>query len=118
MLATAGVAGASAASASTIQRHQPPRAAYGSVELGSPLQYETFLAFQSNAFQGNRFHGSVDYTNWTYAEPFSGSGSYNGGGITWTLKGQVTDHKVRATIAYDGQSYKVYLSGRVADDGS
>ena len=38
------------------------RAAYGSVELGSPLQYETFLAFQSNAFQGNRFHGSVDYT--------------------------------------------------------
>src|SRR3984893_18486208 len=160
MLATAGVAGASAASASTIQRHQPPRAAYGSVELGSPLQYETFLAFQSSWFQGSRFHGNVDYTNWTYAEPgsgvfapaagshalvftyqgsqyahtlssgltlvalspdrlaFSGSGSYNGGGITRTLKGQVTDNKVRATIAYDGQSYKVYLHGRVADDGS
>jgi len=155
MLATAGVAGASAASASTVQRHQPPRAAYGSVELGTPLQYETFLAFQ-----GSRFHGSVDYTNWTYAEPgsgvfapaagthqlvftyqgsqyahtlssgltlvalspdrlaFSGSGSYNGGGITWTLKGQVTDNNVRATIAYDSQSYKVYLHGRVADDGS
>ena len=51
MLATAGVAGASAASASTIQRHQPPRAAYGSVELGSPLQYETFLAFQGGRDQ-------------------------------------------------------------------
>lgn len=155
VLATAGAASASAASASTIQRHQPPRAAYGSVELGTPLQYETFLALQ-----GGRFHGSVDYTNWTYAEPgsgvfapaagshalvftyqgsqyahtlssgltlvalspdrlaFSGSGSYNGGGITWTLKGQVTDNKVRATIAYDGQSYKVYLTGRVAQDGS
>jgi hypothetical protein len=160
MLATAGVAGASAASASTIQRHQPPRAAYGSVELGTPLQYETFLAFQSSWFQGSRFHGNVDYTNWTYAEPgsgvfapaagshalvftyqgsqyahtlssgltlvalspdrlaFSGSGSYDKGGITWTLKGQVTDNKLRATIAYDGQSYKVFLHGRVADDGS
>ena len=93
-----------------------------------------------------RFHGDVDYTNWTYAEPgsgvwapeaashalvftyqgsqyahtlngglnltalsperlaFSGSGSYNGGGITWKINGQVANGKVRATIAYDGSS--------------
>jgi len=41
--------------------------ASGSVELGNPLQYETFLAIQNGWY-----HGTVDYTNFTYAEPSSG----------------------------------------------
>jgi len=67
----AGVAAttAGAASASTLSHPAgPPREAVGSVELGSPLQYEQFLALQGFG----RFHGDVDYTNWTYAEPGSG----------------------------------------------
>jgi len=61
ILATTG-----AASASTVR--VPPREAYGSVELGGPLQYEQFLALQGFG----RNHGQVNYTNWTYAEPGSG----------------------------------------------
>lgn len=71
LLIAGGAAGAMAASASastTQQRSQPPREAYGSVELGSPLQYEQFLALQGFG----RYRGDVDYTNWTYAEPGSG----------------------------------------------
>ena len=66
---TAGLAvtTAGAASAATLPTKPLPRAAAGSVELGNPLQYETFLALQ-----GGRYHGNVDYTNWTYAEPGSG----------------------------------------------
>ena len=67
----AGVAAttAGAASASTLPHPAaPPREASGSVELGNPLQYEQFLALQGFG----RFHGDVDYTNWTYAEPSSG----------------------------------------------
>jgi hypothetical protein len=44
-----------------------PRETAGSVELGFPLQYEQFLALS-----GGRFHGDVDYTDWTSAEPGSG----------------------------------------------
>ena len=46
---------------------------------------------------------------------FSGSGSYSGGG-TWTIRGQVDRGRVSATIAYDGQSYKVFMTGKVASD--
>ena len=63
----ATTAGATAASAAVT----PPRHAAGSVELGGAggtLQYETFLALQGFG----RYHGVVDYTNWTYAEPGSG----------------------------------------------
>jgi hypothetical protein len=48
---------------------------------------------------------------------FSGTGSYSGGG-TWTIRGQVDRGRVSATIAYDGQSYKVFMTGKVASDGS
>ena len=64
----ATTAGATAASASV---HQPPRVASGSVELGTPLQYEQFLALQGFG----RNHGVVDYTNWT-AFGDTGSGVY------------------------------------------
>jgi hypothetical protein len=163
VLATAGVAGATAASASTT-KYQPPREAAGSVELGNPLQYEQFVALTS---RWHHSHGVVDYTNWTYAEPgsrvyapagevpggvtspialvftyqghsyphtlngglkltalspdtlaFSGSGFYNGSSTTWKIHGQVTDGRFRATIAYDGSSYKVFLTGKIATDGS
>src|ERR1035438_3146082 len=68
LLIAGGAAGAMAASASastTQLQYQPPWEAYGSVELGSPLQYEQFLALQGFG----RYRGDVDYTNWTYAEP-------------------------------------------------
>jgi hypothetical protein len=154
----AGVAAttAGAASASTVSHPPVPREAVGSVELGSPLQYEQFLALQGFG----RNHGFVDYTNWQYAEPgsgvyapqsgpqqlvftyegqpyahtlngglklvalsperlqFSGTGAYNGGGITWKITGQVSKDRLTAVIAYDGQSYKVTLVGKVAKDGS
>jgi len=48
--------------------HARPAVAVGSVELGQPLQYEQFVAVQGVG----RYHGAVDYTNWTYAEPGSG----------------------------------------------
>ena len=64
---------AGAASASTAQaRYQPPRVATGSVAVsgeGYPVQYEQFLALQGFG----RNHGSVDYTNWTYASRAPGS---------------------------------------------
>ena len=70
LVVTAGLAAsAAAASAATLpSNHVLPRVAAGSVELGNPLQYETFLALQSVGHH----HGGVDYTNWTYAEPGSG----------------------------------------------
>lgn len=49
---------------------------------------------------------------------FSGTGFYNGGGVTWTIKGEVKDARLTATIAYDGQAYKLTLIGQVAKDGS
>ena len=49
---------------------------------------------------------------------FSGTGSYNGGGITWKITGRVTDARLKAVIAYDGHPYKVTLTGKVARDGS
>ena len=156
-LTLAGLLATTAATpASAAVRPPAPREAYGSMELGSPLQYETFLALQGFG----RYHGVVDYTNWTYAEPgsgvyapqsgahqltfvyqgapyahtlngglnlvalspdrlaFSGTGFYDGGGITWTITGRVTDAALTATIAYDGQTYTVFLTGKVAADGS
>lgn len=67
-ITTAGVAGMVVPlAAPAVAAPAPPRTAYGSMELGRPLQYETFLALQNG-----RTHGSVDYTNWAYAEPGSG----------------------------------------------
>jgi hypothetical protein len=102
MLATAGAATASAASASTTQRHEPARVAYGSVELGSPLQYEQFLALQGFG----RHHGTVDYTNWTYAEP--GSGVYAPAGET--APGHVTT-PIGLTFTYKNTLYAHTLNG-------
>src|SRR5579864_8168520 len=102
VLATAGAATASAASASTTQRHDPARVAYGSVELGSPLQYEQFLALQGFG----RHHGTVDYTNWTYAEP--GSGVYAPAGET--APGHVTT-PIALTFTFKNTPYAHTLNG-------
>ena len=64
------------------------------MELGSPLQYETFLALQGSG----RHHGIVDYTNWTYAEP--GSGVY---------APQSGAHQL--TFVYQGAPYAHTLNG-------
>lgn len=137
-----------------------PRVAVGSMELGNPLQYESFRALQGFG----RYHGQVTYTNWQYAEPgsgvfapqagahnldftyqgtkyghilngglkltakspdrlaFSGTGSYSGqAGATWKIAGFVDRNQVRAVIEYTGTlqpGYKVFLTGKVAADGS
>ena len=69
LLASGGAAGAATtAPAVLMASHAKPVVATGSVELGQPLQYEKFVAVQGLG----RYHGAVDYTNWTYAEPGSG----------------------------------------------
>lgn len=159
----AGTAAAAAPAGAHVRPPLPRHVASGSMELGSPLQYETFLALQGFGWN----HGMVNYTNWTYAEPgsgvwapaldatgatkaisqlvftiggsnyahtlnggmkldalstdrlaFSGTGFYNAGGITWKIFGKVTDAQLKAVIAYNGQSYKVFLTGTVAANGS
>ena len=154
-LTLAGLLATTAAAPAGAAVRPLPREAYGSVELGSPLQYETFLALQGHG----RHHGVVNYTNWAYAEPgsgvyapksaalpltfvyqgqqyahtlnnglkliakstdrlaFSGTGAYSGGG-TWKIAGQIKDARLMATIAYDGQAYKVFLAGKIAAGGS
>jgi hypothetical protein len=88
---------AGAASAST-QWHPtaPPREAVGSVELGNPLQYEQFLALQGFG----RFHGDVDYTNWTYADPGSGVWAPAAGqhGLVFTYQGSQYAHTLNGGL--------------------
>ena len=85
---------AGAASASTAQaRYQPPRVATGSVAVsgeGYPVQYEQFLALQGFG----RNHGSVDYTNWTYAEPGSGvyTPTHGADALVFTYQGSQYAH--------------------------
>lgn len=55
---------AGAASAAPLHPAPVPNEAFGSVELGSPLQDVQFLAVQHGPF-----HGFVDYTNYAYAAP-------------------------------------------------
>ncbi len=128
---TAGLAvtTAGAASAATLPTKPLPREAAGSVELGSPLQYETFLALQ-----GGRNHGDVDYTNWTYAEPGSGvyapaAGphalvvTYQGSQYAHTLNGglaltALSPDKLAfsGTGSYNGQAGATWkISGKVTD---
>ena len=83
-----------ATSASAAVRPPLPREAYGSMELGSPLQYETFLALQGFG----RNHGVVDYTNWAYAEP--------GSGVWAPVQGQ---HAL--VFTYQGAQYAHTLNG-------
>jgi hypothetical protein len=84
--------GAASAGAATV-RHAPHRAAAGSIELGSPLQYERFLAVT-----GGWRHGVVDYTNWTYAEP---------GSRVWAP----VNAPQTLTFTYDGSQYVHTLNG-------
>lgn len=94
----AGAAGATAASASAapvpaaFMSNTAAKGAVGSIELGSPLQYEVF------ALQGGRNHGEVDYTNFTYAEP--GSGVYAPEAASIPL-----------TFTYEGSPYAHTLNG-------
>ena len=68
VLALAGGVAATTAASASASVHQPRAVAAGSVELASPLQYESFVALQG--FGHN--HGYVNYTNFTYADPGSG----------------------------------------------
>jgi hypothetical protein len=88
---TAGAAGAAA----TPAYHHRPAQAIGRVELGNPLQYETFLAQQ----QG-RYHGWVDYTNFTYTQPGSGVWAPAAGphGLTFTYGGQQYGHTLNSGL--------------------
>lgn len=87
-IATAGAAGMVLPLATPAMADPaPPKLAYGSVELGSPLQYETFLAVQNG-----RNHGTVDYTNWTYAETGSGVWAPTAGAHALVFTYQGTDY--------------------------
>lgn len=67
-----------------------PRVAVGSMELGSPLQYESFRALQGFG----RYLGQVTYTNWQYAEPGSGVYAPQAGahGLDFTYQGAKYGH--------------------------
>jgi hypothetical protein len=126
---TAATAGA--ASASTLpHRAAPPREAVGSLELGNPLQYEQFLALQGFG----RFHGDVDYTNWTYAEPGSGVWAPAAGqhALVFTYQGSQYAHTLNGGLKlvamsperlafsgsgeYNGQAGATWtISGQVAE---
>ena len=97
LLIAGGAAGAMAAGASASTTHQgyQPRETAGFVELGSPLQYEQFLAIQ-----GGRFHGVVDYTNWTYLEPGSGVFAPAAGphALVFTYQGSQYDHTLNGGL--------------------
>jgi hypothetical protein len=96
----AGVAASTAGAASASAMPHPaaplPRVAAGSVELGNPLQYEAFLALQG----AGRFHGDVDYTNWTYAEPGSGVWAPVAGpqGLVFTYQGGQYAHTLNGGL--------------------
>lgn len=98
LVVTAGLAAsAGAASAATLpSNHALPRVAAGSVELGNPLQYETFLALQGVG----QHHGEVDYTNWTYAEPGSGVWAPAAGShaLVFTFAGQHYAHTLNGGL--------------------
>ena len=120
---------AASASASTTQGRYQPREAALLVELGSPLQYEQFLALP-----GGRYHGNVDYTNWTYAEPGSGVFAPAAGphALVFTFAGAQYAHTLNGGLKlvalspdklafsgngyYNGQAGATWkISGRVTD---
>lgn len=50
---------------------------------------------------------------------FSGTGQYGDGSqITWTIKGEINGNRVAAVVAYNGSTYKMVMSGKIAADGS
>ena len=98
---TTGAAGTLAASsASAAVLPAPPRVtAEGSIELGSPLQYEVF------ALWSGRHQGEVDYTNFTYAEPGSG---------VWAPAGEApsgVSSPLQLVFNYQGSPYAHTLNG-------
>ncbi len=107
---------AGAASAATLPAKPLPRMATGSVELGSPLQYETFLALQGVP----RHHGEIDYTNWTYAEPGSGVWAPAAGphALVFTFAGQQYAHTLNGGLKLVALSpERLAFSGTGAYDG-
>jgi hypothetical protein len=83
-----------AASAATLTSARPAMA-WGSVELGNPLQYEKFLAIQNGSH-----HGTVDYTNFTYAEPGSGvwAPANSPQALTFTYAGTAYTHTLNGGL--------------------
>jgi len=88
-LALGGTAVATAGGASAVQlrQHHIVQVAAGSVALANPLQYADFVAVPRG-----HFHGSVDYTNFTY--PASGTNVWNISGATAiTFTAGTTDYQ-------------------------
>jgi hypothetical protein len=99
ILAGAGATAASAATTTPAAYRAPVRVAVGSIELGGPLQYDTFVALQG--FGHN--HGYVNYTNFNYPETGSG---------VWVPAGETSPSQVTSPIAltFNG-SYVHTLNG-------
>jgi hypothetical protein len=96
LAATAGGASAATAPASLMAYKAPVvHVATGQVELGSPLQYESFLASQ-----GGPSHGVVDYTNFAYTEPGSGVFAPSGSAqpLTFTFAGTPYAHTLNGGL--------------------
>jgi len=79
-----------------------PRVAVGSMELGSPLQYESFRALQGFGW----YHGQVTYTNWQYAEPGSGVYAPQPGahGLDFTYQGAKYGHTLNGGLKLTAKS--------------
>jgi hypothetical protein len=88
---TAGAAGAT----TTPAYHHRPAQAIGRVELGNPLQYETFRAQQQGLH-----HGWVNYTNFTYAQSGSGVWAPAAGehGLAFFYGGQKYGHTLSSDL--------------------
>lgn len=99
--AVAGIGAATAGAASAA----PLRAATGSVALSAPLQYEQFVAVQGHG----PWHGAINYTNFTYAEP--GSGVWVPAGETLPAQTTLADTALSFQVNGTGPAYVHTLNG-------
>ena len=101
------VATAGGASAVTLKQHKTVQVAAGSVALANPLQYARFVAIPKG-----HFHGSVDYTNFTYAA--SGTNVWNISGanaITFNANGTDYQHSLNVTSLKATSNHSTLFSG-------
>lgn len=124
-----GVTTMGAASAATVHPHALPKISVGSIEMGTPLQYASFVTSTGHN------HGYIDYTNWQ--QPNRGTGvwapetatahaltfTYAGGTYAHTLNaGLVLTAKSNTRLAftgsgeYNGGGYPWTIKGQVKGD--
>lgn len=101
------VATAGGASAVTLKQARTVQEAVGSVALANPLQYANFVAIPKG-----HSHGSIDYTNFTYAA--SGTNVWNISGanaITFNANGTDYQHSLNVTSLTATSNHSTRFSG-------